>query len=73
MVSGTEYVGMEVMLKWFVEYKGNKNNWPYLEALYPWGPYLNYFLKIGIIEVGICMLLLQDGNFGAEYTWNLNA
>jgi len=73
MVSGTEYVGMEVMLKWFGEYKGNKNNWPYPEALHPQGPYSNYFLKIEIIEVGICMLLLQDGHFSAKDSWILNA
>jgi len=61
------------MLKWFAEDKGNKNNWLYPEALHPRGPYLNYFLKIGIIEVGIYMLSLQDGHVSAKYSWNLNA
>ena len=27
-----------------------------------------YFLEIGIIKVGICMLLLQDGHVGAKYS-----
>ena len=39
MVSSTEYVGMKVMLKCFGEYKENKNNWLYPEALYPQGLY----------------------------------
>jgi len=72
IISSTEYIEMEVMLKWFAEDKENKKNWPYPKALYPRGLYLNYFLEIGIIEVGICMLSLQDGNFGTKYSWNLN-
>ena len=43
MVSSTEYVEIEVMLKYFTEDKGNRNNRPYPyppEALNSWGLYL---------------------------------
>ena len=57
MVSGTECVGMDVMLKCFAGDKGNKNNWSYprrLEALNPRGPYSNMHLS--------CALFHMSGN-----------